>query len=195
MSLKYMLDTNAYHHFFSNTHPHVRKHLETLLLKDGSIKFFVSEITSMEIYSVLGKDRRGVQVQEQLCTRVIKEGACTQTWVTKGRKGIRDKIFKKLVKLVSDIHDEQGPIEAKILPLDAEVTTAAKDFLINYADRFNFGSQDALIAATAQIYSKRYGFDLIIVTSDKGLKAALSAAQIPHYDPLIQSQSEVLLSS
>ncbi|WP_028594610.1 type II toxin-antitoxin system VapC family toxin [Paenibacillus assamensis] len=189
MPLPYLVDTNAYHLFFSNAAPDARKHLEALLFNNGHIEFYISEITSMEIYSVLGKDRRGIQKQEQICSRTISDGVCTHTWLTAGRKGIKDKLFRQLIKLASDIQGDTGAIRASILPLDNNVISAAKDFLIDYADRYNFGSQDALIAGTVIAYKEQYGNDLTVITSDRGLKVALSAARIPILDPLAVSLS------
>lgn len=187
MSLPYLVDTNAYHLFFTNRSLEARTRLESLLTNNGNVEFYISEITSMEIYSVLGKDRRGITYQEQSCTRNLSEGVCTQTWLTAGRKGIRDKEFRLLIKLVSDIQDQAGAIRASILSLDPDVILRAKEFLIDYADRFNFGSQDALIAGTAIAYKNRHGSELTVITSDKGLKAALTSAQIKVFDPLLSS--------
>jgi predicted nucleic acid-binding protein len=186
MPLPYLVDTNAYHLFFSNSSPEARTRLEELLLtSNGNVEFYISEITSLEIYSVLGKRRRGVQNQEQLCTRTSSNGLCTQSWITTGKRGIKDKVFRKLIKIVSDIQQDSGEIRAAILPLDSAVILEGKNFLINYADRFNFGSQDALIAGTVVAYKNLHGTDLTVITSDRGLKAALSSAKIPIFDPLV----------
>lgn len=185
MTLPYLLDTNAYHLFFNNAYPDSRTKLEERLKTDGIVSFYISEITSMEIYSVLGKDKRGAQRQEQVCKREIENGVlCTQNWFPQERKSIKNKIFRKMLKLVSNIQDQEGPIKADILPLDVNIISQAKAFLIDYADKYNFGAQDALIAATAITYSKQYEKEIIVVTSDKGLKAALGASGVPCFDPL-----------
>ncbi|MBL0386864.1 PIN domain-containing protein [Tumebacillus sp. ITR2] len=185
MVKSFLLDTNAYHLFFSMGSQDKKTKLESLLMKGGVVEFYLSEISAMEIYSVLGKDRRGIQQQVQLCTRNINSGYCEQEWSTPGRKGIKNKMFKSLIKLVSDSLNASGGIRAKVISLDSEHISVAKDFLIDYADKYNFGSQDALIAATAILYKKRTETEITVVTSDKGLKAALSQAKIPVHDPLL----------
>lgn len=185
MPLPYLVDTNAYHLFFSNVSQESRTRLESLLRNGDNIEFYISEITSMEIYSVLGKDRRGIQNQNQLCTRTVVDGVCSNNWMVTGRKGIKDKLYRQLIRLVSDIQEETGEVRAQIIPLSAEIIMASKNFLIDYADRFNFGSQDALIAGTAIAFKIHSGIELTIITSDRGLKAALASANIPVFDPLL----------
>ena len=75
--------------------------------------------------------------------------------------------------MIVDIECWRGDIKAQILSLSSDIMLEARNFLYQYADLYNFGSHDAIIAATAIVASAHLGSNLALVTSDKGLKAAL----------------------
>jgi hypothetical protein len=148
--------------------------------------FFISEITSMEIHSVLGKYRRGSPRQRQACNRKIlvahAHGVCSNTWTSLEVKRMKPKVFRDIRKLISDIEHQRGDIQATVLPLDANAISHARRLLMEKADRYRFGSHDALIAGVA-ISLDRAGTRLTVVTSDRGMKAILGEEGIPFYDP------------
>ncbi|WP_236444111.1 hypothetical protein, partial [Pseudomonas syringae] len=96
--------------------------------------------------------------------------------------------FKALQKLVNDIERKQGPVQADLLPLGADEMKAGKEILSQFAHRFSFGSHDALVAGTV-VTANKNGMDLILVTSDKSLKAVCREQGIPHYDPAHSEQA------
>jgi hypothetical protein len=56
--------------------------------------------------------------------------------------------------------------------------------LIKYADSYNFGSHDALIAGTTITLQEIKNIALTLVTSERGLKAVLKEENIHCIDPL-----------
>lgn len=188
MPSPFLLDTNAYFLFFQSLESQARLRLEEQLGPD--LSFYISEITSMEIHSVLGKYRRGKPRQTQLCDRQIQVGAdletCSNTWSSTGTKRMKRKVFRDLQKLISDVEEEKGSIKANILALDSLVFENARYLLKKYADQYNFGSHDALIGGTIMT-ARESGLVLTLVTSDRGCKVVLRKESIPVYDPNMDS--------
>jgi predicted nucleic acid-binding protein len=182
----YLLDTNCYFIFFQHPRPASYTSLANKLATASGISFYVSEITSMEIHSVLGKYRRGNPRQHQPCARKIvvesRAAQCPNTWTSVEVKRMTPKVFRDIRKLISDIERQAGDIRATILGLDSSAILAARRLLMERADRYRFGSHDALIAGTA-ISARDKGMNLV-VTSDRSLKAVLKKESVPFYDPL-----------
>lgn len=179
----YLLDTNAYALFLQHPKPLACSRLEEKL-DNGDISFYISEITSMEIHSVLGKYRRGSPRQLQLCDRqTVGTDSSKCTWISPGRKPLKAKLFRDLQKLIYDIESMRGQIQAFVILLDQETITKAKHLLRTYSDHYNIGSHDALIGGVAIRQKAKNRLQLTIVTSDKGLKALLTDEHIPVYDP------------
>ena len=187
MPMPFLLDTNAYYLFFQ--FPKSPSYLRlTQKVKAGTkMSFYISEITSMEIHSVLGKYHRRSPRQLQQCKReIIVDGQtakCSNTWIFPGRKRLKLKVFRDIRKMISDIETRRGDIQATMLKLNDSSIARARELLMKYADRYNHSSHDALIAASLIIARKVQGLDLTLVTSDKGLQAVLRDEAIPFYDP------------
>ena len=105
------------------------------------------------------------------------------TWISPGRKPLKAKLFRDLQKLIYDIESMRGQIQAFVIPLDQETITKAKHLLRTHSDHYNTGSHDTLIGGAAIRQEEAAGLQLIIVTSDNGLKALLTDEGIPVYDP------------
>lgn len=179
----YLLDTNAYALFLQHPKTLACSRLEQRL-DNGNISFYISEVTSMEIHSVLGKYRRGSPRQFQLCDRqTVGKDPSKCIWIHPGRKPLRVKLFRDLQKLIYDIESMIGKIQASVIPLDQDTITEAKRLLRTYSDHYSVGSHDALIGAVARRQNEANGLQLTVVTADKGLKALLSDEHIPVYDP------------
>ncbi len=161
MPTPFLLDTNAYFRLFPSSRTqseiNVYNRLKQKIEEGSKISFYISEITSMEIHSVLGKYRR--------------------------REKMKPKVFRDMQKMISDIETRKGDIQATILKLDHASITKARELLMKYADRYNFGSNDALIVGSLVVAKEVRGMDLTLVTSDKGIKAFLNYESIPFYDP------------
>ncbi len=184
MTGSYLLDTNAYALFLQNPKPLTCSKLEQVLQSGGILPFFISEITSMEIHSVLGKYRRGSPRQIQSCQRQLVKVPSEQCqWISPGRKPLKLRLFRDLQKLINDIECKRGKVQAAIINLDSDAIAKAKYILMSYADHYNINSHDALIAGVALIEKERNGLNLTIVTSDRGFKAALNDEKIPVCDP------------
>ncbi len=187
MPLPYLLDTNAYSLFFQ--YPKSLSYYRLLKkIKIGAYSsFYISEITSMEIHSVLGKYRRGSPSQRQHCEREILINSiiskCTNVWMFHERKKMNKKLFRDFQKLIFDIEAQKGNIQATVLKLDQATIEIARNLLIKYADRFKFGSNDALIAGSLLIAKEKKGQHLTLATSDRSLIAVLREESIPFFDP------------
>jgi len=187
MASLYLLDTNAYFLIFQTPKTNPQINLEVKLFDADGLSFYISEITSLEIHSVLGKYSRGVSPQKCLCERNIIDGAhvvrCLKQWVVPGRKKMNPKVFRDIRKMILDIEGGRGDIKAEVLIVDSDVVGEARNLLYKYADVYNFGSHDSMIAGSIIATRKKLGIDLTLVTSDKGLKAVLKDEGIPYYDP------------
>lgn len=187
MNNLYMLDTNVYALLFHRTNCDAAKKVRKVISQSRSEYFYISEITSLEIHSVIGKYRRGIQHQRQICNRKIISGRdiceCNNMWVQTGSRRISRKLYRDLQKLIKDIESQRGPVKINILNINERTILEGSNLLIKYADRFKFGSHDALIAGTLLNESKNNGLPLTMVTSDRGFKAVLNEEKIPFIDP------------
>jgi len=98
---------------------------------------------------------------------------------------MKPKVFRDIQKMIFDIEARKGDIQATILELERGSVESARELLLKYADRYSLGSHDALIGGSLVVARKTKGLDLTLVTSDKGLKAALKDESIPFYDPVM----------
>lgn len=185
MAQKYLLDTNAYFNYLR----------EVQAEKEGTTQFAdavkkiregnpcVSTITRVEIISVLGKYARGTNGGPQKCDCVISEDGqrCTNTRYVEHRKRWKNKRIKAWKKLIGETIDgESSLISLQLLPFNSETINEAEK-IVEYALIHSFASMDAMIAATArQEINKDH--EIIVVTSDKGLKACLNKCSIPYWD-------------
>lgn len=186
----YLLDTNSYFLFFQHPKTDAYYRLTDEIKANSIISFHISEISSMEIHSVLGKYRRGSTIQFQKCKRKISSDTgiigCGNTWINPGRKKMKRKVYRGIRKIIADIEKCKGDIWANVLELNQSIMLNAKRILYDYSDTQNIGSHDAIILATF-IHAVQNGVDdtLTFVTSDKGLKSVLKIMSIPYYDPKV----------
>ncbi len=187
MPAPFLLDTNTYYLFFQRPKSSSYARLAKKLKMGTEITFYISEITSMEIHSVLGKYRRGAPQQHQSCEREIIADSgkvmCSNIWIFPGRKKMKLKVFRDIQKMIADIEASRGSIQATVLKLDQDSIVKAQKLLMSYADRYRFGSHDALIAGSLIVAQQIKGMNLTLVTSDRGLQAVLKDEAIPFYDP------------
>ncbi|UDQ75264.1 hypothetical protein LJQ72_17245 [Pectobacterium brasiliense] len=187
MDTVYALDTNSYAMLFQRPSPIALSNLESKLSNNGGIFFSLPEIVSMEIHSVLGKYRRGgSKTGREKCPRKIFENEdvsiCSNTFAVDTRPKLKEKVYKGMLKLLKDIENGNGDIKSTSIPLTSEAIEAGKKILIQYSHRFSFGSHDALVAG--MIYIERLkGNNIVLVTSDKSLKAVCREENICVFDP------------
>lgn len=188
MATPFLLDTNTYFLFFQpEPKPASYACLREKLKSSTGIFFYISEITSMEIHSVLGKYRRSIPRQAQKCNREISTSTgtvvCSNTWISPARKPLKLRAFRNIQKLIKDIEAQRGDIQATVFTLNQSTIDYARDVLMRYADRYNFGSHDALIAGCLLDVKHNQNINLTLVTSDKAFKAVLKAEGLYYYDP------------
>lgn len=187
MDSPFLLDTNAYALIFEYPKTELYTNLKEKISKNGLMKFHIPDIVSMEIHSVIGARRRGGNnAQNQPCERHVQNGdavvQCTHTCVFKKHHRLKPKVFRDIQKIIKDIESKNGDIHAEIIPSSTDDLMAAKNLLLSYADKFAFGSHDALVGGAA-IAARAKGINLTLVTSDKALKAVCKAEGIPIFDP------------
>lgn len=188
MSHEMLLDTNAYALLFKRPKGQQYHRLVNRLKTADGIDFHISEITSLEIFSVIGKYRRGLQPQTQKCVRQIilpdkTETTCGNVWSIAGRRRLSARMYRDLIRLLSDIESRDGDIRATKIGLTENAIAKGTDLLFRYSDRYNFGSHDALIAGSLIDHIDTTGKKMILATSDKSFKAVLGEESIPVFDP------------
>ena len=188
---KYLLDTNAFFEMLSYiAGKSVRKDgYDFGNIKNGEC--YISKITELEIISVVGKYGRGEQAQWQKCNRMINEDGtvCNHNFFSKGQKPWNKKLCRDILKLTKEILEGKNTLlKVEVLELNEQVINRAESFMMHSA-KYKFGSQDALIAATALVYSNETDY-FQVVTSDKGLRSAMQAEGMKFVVPSSQSMGE-----
>lgn len=196
MPAPYLLDTNAYALLLRRPKPESCVNLEGKIQTGADLTFFLPQMVSIEIHSVLGKYRRGGnKEQHEQCDRsVLSEHGnvrCAHTCVFPAQVRLKDKVFRDLQKLLRDIEEQRGTIKATVLPVGAAQFAIAKQLVVTYCDRFAFGSHDAMITASVLNAKTTQGLTLTVITEDKGLKALCAAVSIPTYDPSLDESRAV----
>jgi hypothetical protein len=189
MPTTYVLDTNAYAVLFQMPRSGAYRTLEEKLRVDGVMRFTIPVIVSMEIHSVLGKFRRGgASENNSECGRPFIDGekisACSNLCYYPKRNKMKSKVFRALQKLVNDIENQNGDIQATLLPLEQSALEFGKIFLQKHSHQYSFGSHDALVAGTVAAGIAN-GQHLTLITSDKGLKALCRDQNIEVFDPML----------
>lgn len=110
---------------------------------------------------------------------------CSNTWVTPGRRKMSRKLVHDIRKMIKDVEAQRGSIQATIVRLNRAAIERGRQLLLKYGDIFRFGSHDALIAGSFLVARETMGTEVILVSSDKGLKAVLAKEGVPVYDPII----------
>lgn len=185
MSKEYLLDTNAFFNLLKEIRE-VEKGDSTFsaqiaLLTSGDI--YISNITKIEIISVLGKYARGRSGGFHQCTRSVSEkgDTCPNKWYSSPEaKWNRRKVNMWLQLIKETIEGTSSLVSVRILPFDEGTIHCAEQIITN-ALIHNFASMDAMIAATARQVIDN-GCNITVVTSDKGLKACLDNVSIPYWD-------------
>lgn len=182
----YLLDTNAYFKILcflcGKIDPISDEYLKEIK-EIFSGKIYISQITLIEIVSVVGKYARGSDAQISKCNCVISEtgDVCQNQRYSLARKKWKNKEVRAWLKLIDDIVlGRSSLITIEVIHLTGEVITEAEKF-IEHSLRYSFASMDAMITATA-INEKNKGRNLTVITSDKSLKAGMAIANIPYCD-------------
>lgn len=172
---KYLLDTNAFFELISFL---AGKNVRRDEYKYEDIikgKCYISKITELEIISVIGKYGRGEPAQWQKCNRLLSTDGteiCEHQYFHKGQKPWKNKVCRDMIKLVKEILDGSSSVlNVTVLEVDSDIIMRAKGFMM-LAFKYKFGSQDALIAATAIMHSTEDDI-MQVVTSDRALRAAM----------------------
>lgn len=157
----YVLDTNALFNtlkYLSESNSSFQEALNKLQTADC----YISELSTIEIKSVLGKYARGgMDAPKKMSSKMVK------TWL----------------KLISEVTEGKSEIfSVSIIPFDNSILEEAKK-IINHAMVHNFGSLDSIIMATTSLMRTKEGYDnTILVTSDTGMLAGMGKYGIPGWD-------------
>lgn len=192
MTNNYLLDTNAYFNLLKI----LRKYSGNTTEYPESIKqllcgnLYISTITKVEIISALGKYARGNSGGRNKCNCVIsKDGTiCSNYKYTTARKRWNKNLVKAWLQLIDEtITGKSSLVQLKLLPFSEKTIDEAQRVVV-HALIHNFGSMDAIIAATAKESIDNHEI-LTVITSDGGLKACLEKCGIPCWDALAQVES------
>ena len=195
MTKKYLLDTNAYFNLlkllrqYNENASEYPDRIKQLL--DGEL--CISSVTKVEIVSVLGKYARGNNGGRNKCNCVIAEDGttCSHYKYTPPRKKWNKKRIKAWLQLIDEtITGKSTLIQLQLLPFTDKTIDEAQRVVL-HALKYNFGSMDSIIAATAK-ESINNRESITVVTSDKGLKACLQQCQIPCWDAFAQADGVYL---
>jgi hypothetical protein len=187
MPISYLLDTNVYCQFFipfSQRSPNFSKVEVCLANPANAIKeFYIAEITSMEIYSAVGKYARGKNAHTSNCNRKIldnqnQEQNCNNIWISPAVNGFNKREIKILSLQIDNAENQRGDIHAHILPITPETIHEGKRLLRQYAHKLALGSHDAFIAGFL-IAANKQGQNLSLITFDKALKNVLKSENQP----------------
>ncbi len=185
--MNYFLDTNALWYLFESIVKSQNLPLEAKLQSGGIYSFAISEITALEIYSVLGSKSRGTQEQDNIsCTRQIKNSGsltqCSKKWYQPPTHKLPTNLLQQLHKIVNDMEHKRGILQAEVIGIDASVIQYSRQLLSKYSSQFDFHSLDSLVAASMLKLdiSKQW----TVVTSDRKFKNILKLEGKSVYDPL-----------
>ena len=173
---KYLLDTNAFFELLSYLSGRAvrRDNYDFADIRQGEC--YISKITELEILSVIGKYGRGIPSQWQTCNRQTSEEGtkCNNRYFFEGVTPWNKKLCIAMRKLIKEMIEGRSSIlRINVLEINESIINRAEGFMM-HAVRYKFGSQDALIASTAIIYSTEED-PMYVVTSDKTLRAAMEA--------------------
>lgn len=171
---KFLLDTNAFFELLSYlAGKEVRSDgYDFADIRQGEC--FISKITELEILSVIGKYGRGEASQWQQCSRQIDQDGtkCGHKYFHPGRRAWNKKLCRDMYRLVKEMVSGNSTVfNIHVLEVNDEIIHQAEVFMV-HAYQYKFGSQDALIAATAMVYSLDTE-PMLVVTSDRALRAAM----------------------
>jgi len=177
MKMKYLLDTNAFWKVLESWNSKNGSDLDTYIKKSLKYSFYLSEISAMEIHSVLGKYIRGKLRQEIKCTRLIKnvvtDSVCNNIWISPRQRALNRREAKVYIQLINDIlNNRHDDFEIEILNIDSNIVSTGRQLLEKHAHKQDLHSLDATIAAAAVEKSKT--IDLTVITFDRKLRNILS---------------------
>jgi hypothetical protein len=179
------LDTNAYALLLCGVPVDADTRLRARLSNGVFLSGVISEMTSLEIHSVVGRLSRGQLGGLHVCDRRIESSvglsACKQRWSQSSSKPLRPLEIDRLRKAIKDAENGRGPIRLKVIPLESADFALGKDYLYGNANSCRFGSHDAVIAAASSRYIG--GTNVRVITSDSGLKSLLRAVRRQYFDP------------
>lgn len=185
MIQNYLLDTNAYFNLLKLVYQYKDKEdscpEKVKKLKESNL--FISTVTKVEIISVLGKYARGNNGGYNKCNCVIDPSGlvCSHYKYTAPRKKWSNKQIKAWLQLIDEtVTGKSAFTKLDLLPFSEQTISEAQRIIL-HSLTYNFGSMDAIIAATAKMVIDNQK-SLIVVTSDKSLKACLNQCAIPCWD-------------
>ncbi|NOR71560.1 MAG: PIN domain-containing protein [Methylomarinum sp.] len=129
------------------------------LLEQPDVHIYYSSLTLLEtwkvIYTEFRKDTFGTN--------------------RKNKKKVLSRILTQLTNTLST-----APFEKFDIQIDEIIINHAQGFILKYGERYNVGSMDMLHVA---LVSKSTSDNIIMVSSDNGVKNICSFEDINHFDP------------
>lgn len=180
----HFLDTNAYATLLRGAPSDVNARLRARLSRGMHVEAAISELTALEIHSVVGRLARGCTGGFHLCERSVESISgliqCSHRWAQQARKPLRPRELDRLRKAIRDAENGHGPVRITVIPLESVDLVGGRSHLYTHSPKWRFGSHDAVIVAAAvrhEAGASRF------VTSDGPLKSLLKAISQRFYDP------------
>lgn len=181
----HFLDTNAYALLLCGAPADADARLRNRISRGIYVEAVISELTSLEIHSVLGQLARGRSAGFSVCDRQVEcpEGltSCARRWSHDSRPPLRPLEVERLRKAVRDAELGHGPLRLSVVRAIPQDFITGRGYLHSHAGRWRFGSHDAVIAAVVKRYLSGVAR---FVTSDRGFKALLRAIGQRYFDPI-----------
>lgn len=184
--MKYFLDTNAIWYFLESFTKNNQSALLEFLKKDTHYSFYASEISMLEIYSVLGKNGRGKSEQKILCQKEIineqESRICNSNYIERGSKKLSNNVLQKFYKLIRDMEEGKGNIHILVEKITENTLKESKNLLIKYSSKFKFESLDSVVMG--RLYPLEQKGEWTVITTDQRFQNILRKENIKIFDPL-----------
>lgn len=178
MADKYLLDTNAYFAILNYVGTGSDDEVIDHILQG---ECYISQITRIEIISVIGKYARGASEGIQVCSRICRDTGevCGKQFTIPKQKKWSQAKLRGWIRLEKEVASGNNCLfNVNVLEVTPKVLEEAENFIQN-ALTYNFKSMDAMILGTAKANSTDHA-TMIVVTSDKALKAGMDKINYPH---------------
>lgn len=182
----YLLDTNVYFTFFKpESYQYDKEKIlyqalqQCLKDADGVVRFALCELTTLEIYSVLGKfTRGGGSTETAVCERTLSTGLrCSNLWKAQFQKGLGNVRAGQIYQILKDIECQRGDTQAEIWKINEGVLEEAKMLLKKYAGDRDLRSLDAIIGGSV-ISAIKEGKEVTLVTLDGKFRSVMEMENV-----------------
>lgn len=184
--MNYLLDTNVYSIFFKpeKFRNDQEKKLYAVLQQqlkgtEGVVRFTLCEVTTLEIYSVLGKLARGKTIQILPCERWLRTNEkCQHEWREQFNRRLTKNQAQEIYQILKDIECQRGDTQAETWKLNESIMAESMILLRKYAGERDLHSLDSIIGGCV-ISAIKEGKKVTLVTLDTKFRNVMEAENVP----------------